>query len=64
MRTFDFLDLAPGRDHPATLEYGGDLRLRERISLAVAEEALGRITGRIWSEELLDAVFSKFCVGK
>lgn len=32
--------------------------------LSVAADALGRITGRVWSEELLDAVFSKFCVGK
>ena len=27
-------------------------------------EALGRATGRTYSEELLDAIFSRFCVGK
>ena len=26
--------------------------------------ALARITGNVWSEDLLDAVFSRFCVGK
>ncbi len=33
-------------------------RLRE------AAEALGRIVGRIYSDDLLDAIFGKFCVGK
>ena len=32
--------------------------------LAEGAEALGRVTGRVWSEELLDTVFGKFCVGK
>lgn len=32
--------------------------------LRIAAEALGHITGRIYSEDLLDAVFSRFCVGK
>lgn len=27
-------------------------------------EALGRITGRVYSDELLDRIFSRFCVGK
>jgi len=27
-------------------------------------ESLGRITGRIYSEDLLDNIFGKFCVGK
>lgn len=29
-----------------------------------AAEALGRIVGRVYSEDLLDAIFSRFCVGK
>lgn len=32
--------------------------------LRQSAEALGRITGRVFSEELLDRVFSRFCVGK
>ena len=29
-----------------------------------AAEALGRILGKVYSEDLLDALFSRFCVGK
>lgn len=32
--------------------------------LRSAAEALGRIIGRVWSDDLLDAIFSRFCVGK
>jgi tRNA modification GTPase len=32
--------------------------------LRAALEAMGRIIGRTYSEELLAAVFSRFCVGK
>lgn len=32
--------------------------------LRAAAEALGRIIGRIYSDDLLDAVFARFCVGK
>ncbi|WP_183483458.1 tRNA uridine-5-carboxymethylaminomethyl(34) synthesis GTPase MnmE [Martelella radicis] len=33
-------------------------------SLRLAAEALGRITGRVDVEDLLDVIFSSFCVGK
>ena len=33
-------------------------------ALRRAAEALGRITGRSYTEDLLDAVFGRFCVGK
>jgi tRNA modification GTPase len=32
--------------------------------LGLATEALGEITGECASEELLDAIFRRFCVGK
>lgn len=32
--------------------------------LREAAEALGRIVGRVYSDDLLDAIFSRFCVGK
>ena len=32
--------------------------------LETAAEQLGKITGRVWSEDLLDSIFSRFCVGK
>ena len=34
------------------------------IPLREAAEALGRMTGKIYSDDLLDIVFSRFCVGK
>jgi tRNA modification GTPase len=39
------------------------------VVLASAElkdalEALGRVTGRIYENELLDSIFSRFCIGK
>lgn len=41
----------------------------ERLVIAAnhlrdAAEALGRIVGRVYSADLLDAIFSRFCVGK
>ncbi|NLL84675.1 MAG: tRNA uridine-5-carboxymethylaminomethyl(34) synthesis GTPase MnmE [Lentisphaerae bacterium] len=33
-------------------------------SLRQGAEALGRITGRVYSNDLLDTIFSRFCVGK
>ena len=27
-------------------------------------ESLGRVTGRVYEQELLDSIFSRFCIGK
>ena len=32
--------------------------------LRSAAEALGRLTGKVYSDDLLDALFSRFCIGK
>ncbi len=32
--------------------------------LRLAADALGRITGRVDVEDLLDRIFSRFCIGK
>jgi tRNA modification GTPase len=53
------------------------IQARERISeegepgaasaaehLRAALEALGQVTGRVYHNELLDNVFSRFCIGK
>ena len=42
---------------------GTELDLRAE-SLRLAAESLGRITGRVDVEDLLDVIFSEFCVGK
>ena len=39
-----------------------NLALRENLRLAA--QALGRITGRVGVEEILDRIFATFCVGK
>lgn len=42
---------------------GSELDLRAE-DLRLAAESLGRITGRVDVEDLLDVIFSEFCVGK
>ncbi|WP_210106906.1 tRNA uridine-5-carboxymethylaminomethyl(34) synthesis GTPase MnmE [Neorhizobium galegae] len=42
---------------------GAELDLRAE-SLRLAAEELGRITGRVDVEDLLDVIFSEFCIGK
>jgi tRNA modification GTPase len=32
--------------------------------LRAATDCIGRLTGRVDVEELLDAIFSRFCIGK
>jgi tRNA modification GTPase len=32
--------------------------------LRVAAQAIGKITGKITTDDLLDVVFSRFCIGK
>ena len=46
------------------LAQGGEGLVLAAERLAEGAEALGRVTGRVWSEELLDTIFGKFCVGK
>jgi len=46
------------------LSQGGEGLVLAAERLAEGAEALGRITGRVWSEELLDTIFGTFCVGK
>ena len=34
------------------------------VDVALAADALGTITGEVTSEDILDAVFREFCIGK
>lgn len=55
----------PIRLQPHTVPCGGCLQIdiaAEELRLAVA--CLGRITGRVDVEDLLDVVFADFCIGK
>jgi len=47
------------------LDSGEDDAIVPAIShLRAALEFMGRITGRVYEEELLDSIFSRFCIGK
>ncbi len=70
------LDIAPTRERHRSLLIsasqqldnalaGGDLPLEIRTEyLRAAASHLGRITGRVDVEDLLDVIFAEFCVGK
>lgn len=46
------------------LDRGGDAAVFCAQMLRAGSEALAQITGRVYSEDLLDRVFSRFCIGK
>jgi len=53
-----------GRAACEALTAGSDHLVIAAGHLRAAAEALGRIVGRVYSDDLLDAIFSRFCVGK
>lgn len=59
VRTLDALDRFLARDNAAHL--GAEL---EAEDLRMAARELGRITGRVDVEDLLDVIFRDFCIGK
>jgi tRNA modification GTPase len=63
-RHISALDQAAGHLHQAAerlAEGAGELLAEE---LRLAQEAVGEITGRVTSEDLLGRIFSSFCIGK
>jgi tRNA modification GTPase len=48
----------------AALLTSGDQMVLAANHLRRAAEALGRIIGRVYSDDLLDTIFNRFCVGK
>jgi tRNA modification GTPase len=60
---------ALGRARTATQRTAGVLRADETLELAAAElriavNAIGEIVGKTTTEDLLDSIFSQFCLGK
>ena len=55
--------LLTAAEHLEAAEYAGLPELRGE-DLRLAMRALGRITGHVGVEDILDTVFSKFCIGK
>ena len=47
-----------------SLEQGETMLVPAAQAIRGAAEALGTITGQVYTESLLDAIFSRFCVGK
>lgn len=48
----------------AALREGDSGLVAAAENLALAAQEAGAVTGRVWSDDLLDSVFGKFCVGK
>jgi tRNA modification GTPase len=63
LRHVELLRSSLGHLLAATKQALTDLELRAE-ELRLAGDALGRITGAIDVEDLLDAIFSRFCIGK
>lgn len=62
-RHIDLLEMARGHIEKSAEMTGLDLELRAE-ELRMAGDAIGRISGTIDVEDLLDVIFSQFCIGK
>ena len=51
---------------PAVRELAGDGGREELVAaeLRVALEELGRVAGAVYTDDVLDRIFSRFCIGK
>lgn len=58
-------NLAEAREHIEAALRSGSMGLDiQAEQLRLAGQALGRVTGRVDAENLLDVIFSEFCIGK
>lgn len=55
---------AAGEARALYLARGEEAAVPAAARLRAAAEALGAVTGRVYADDLLDAVFGRFCVGK
>jgi len=62
-RHVEYLSRAVAFLHDAIAGFGGQVEL-EAEALRQSADQLGRITGQVDVEDILDVIFSKFCIGK
>ena len=55
------LDLATRARHIAVHSLGEELAAAE---LRTALDELGRVVGAVYTDDILDRIFSRFCIGK
>ncbi len=64
VRQKEFLDLAAASVSEAMASLDAEELVLAANALRSAAEALGGLLGRVYSDDLLDTLFSRFCVGK
>ena len=64
IRERDFLERAAARMREAGDALAAGEAVLAANALSNAAAALGELLGRVWHEDVLDALFSRFCVGK
>lgn len=57
-------DAAVGLEHAAEVVRAGGGQELVAAELRMAMEAIGRVTGAVYTEEILDSIFGRFCIGK
>lgn len=57
-------DAAIGLGHAAEVVRAGGGQELVAAELRMAMDAVGRVTGTVYTEEILDSIFGRFCIGK
>lgn len=57
-------DAAMGLGHAAEVVHSGGGQELVAAELRMAMDAVGRVTGTVYTEEILDSIFGRFCIGK